>query len=194
MHYINNLPVILAALSAIIVGVYGYINRFSNTTTYKYMCLFLIIFFVIGYLIKKMILEVQEEMQARNEKTSASEDLIYNDELAALAGAAGVVGAGEAGLSSSETEHPAVDGKSGAAVVKTLMTQPENGEDSDFSEIGELRGEVEAGEEAHVGDGYGNQGDEEDEGNAGLTAAEYGADDTSGGGFGYSESETDTDG
>ena len=118
MHYINNLPVILAAFSAIIVGIYGYINRFSNVATYKYMCIFLIAFFFIGFFIKKTVFEIQEELQEQNDKTLSDMGLLYDGDALAVGGAnsgAGVIGSGPA----------AVDGKTGAAVVRTVMSQPQ---------------------------------------------------------------------
>ena len=118
MHYINNLPVILAAFSAIIVGIYGYINRFTNVATYKYMCIFLIAFFFIGVFIKKTVFEIQEELQEQNEKTLGDEGLLYSGEILAADGV-------NAGAAVNGSGAGTVDGKTGAAAVRTVMSQPQ---------------------------------------------------------------------
>ena len=167
MHYINNLPVILAAFSAIIAGIYGYINRFSNVTTYKYMCIFLIAFFIIGVFIKKTVFEIQDELQEQNDKTLGDVGLLYDGETLAVGGAdsgAGVIG----------NESATVDGKTGAAAVRTVMSQPQadgpadgsrGAEQADAEEAEEAEEveEVEDTEETESGEGGDLYGEAEDD-------------------------------
>ena len=163
MHYINNLPVILAAFSAIVVGIYGYLNHFSNTATYKYMCFFLIVFFLIGILIKKTVLDIQEETAARNEKTPISGELLYAEK--EMASRNGAETAGE------EDGHPVIDGKTGAAVVKTMLAQPEDtaGDDYEGAEQGDA-------EEAEMQEGEFTDFSETDSGEPVMGEEEYEAD------------------
>ena len=55
MEIVNNLPVILAAFTAFLAGVYGYLNKLPNIRVYQNMSLFLVVFYIIGTLVKRTV-------------------------------------------------------------------------------------------------------------------------------------------
>jgi len=76
----NNLPVILAASTAIIAGLYGYANRIPNSRVYQNMCLFLIVFYIIGTLLKNTLNSLREELAEKDEAKPVAEELLIKDE------------------------------------------------------------------------------------------------------------------
>ena len=80
MQYINNLPVIMSAFSGIMIGIFGYVNNLPNITIYKNMCLFIIVFYFIGVMIKWTIIGFLKENEEA-EKTSIEEGITYIDEI-----------------------------------------------------------------------------------------------------------------
>ena len=77
MHYINNLPVIMSAFSAIIIGLYGYTKGLPNVTVYKYMCICTIAFYLLGLLIKRTVVKTVDEIAVEKEKEVDANGLIY---------------------------------------------------------------------------------------------------------------------
>ena len=77
MRYINNLPVIMSALSAIITGLYGYLKGLPNSTVYKYMCICTIAFYLLGLLIKRTIVKTIDEINKEKEHSIDTNELLY---------------------------------------------------------------------------------------------------------------------
>jgi len=77
MQYLNNLPVIVSACSGIIIGIYGYVHKLPNTTIYKYMCLFIIVFYFIGLMIKWTFIGIQKEFDEREKNAPLADGLVY---------------------------------------------------------------------------------------------------------------------
>lgn len=65
MGAINNLPAIFAASAAFLTGLYGYINNLPNVRVYENMCLFLIVFYIIGILVKRTIKMIWDEQDKK---------------------------------------------------------------------------------------------------------------------------------
>ena len=82
MQYVNNIPVILSVLSAIITGLYGYSRGLPNSTVYKYMCVATLIFFLLGRLVRWTIRQTVEELGVEKENTYRMNvnDLLYYTE------------------------------------------------------------------------------------------------------------------
>jgi hypothetical protein len=107
MEIINNLPVIISAFFTILIGLYGYVKGLPNTTVYQDMCLFLVVFYLVGFLLKRTILGIMEEVTAKAEKPVSAAELLYQEvPLAAIdvAGDGGVDAdaASEAGVGAAE--------------------------------------------------------------------------------------------
>ncbi|MCL2164301.1 MAG: hypothetical protein FWH55_07900, partial [Oscillospiraceae bacterium] len=66
-HYVKNLPVIMAALAAIIVGIVGYARKQPNPAIYGQMCLITVVFYLLGLLLKRSILTTIDEMNSKKE-------------------------------------------------------------------------------------------------------------------------------
>ena len=86
MEVINNLPVILAALTAFLAGLYGYMNNMPNIRIYQNMCLFLVVFYIIGMLTKRTLTGIWEDIKAKTGEPPENERLSLHGSLAGSAG------------------------------------------------------------------------------------------------------------
>ena len=86
MGIINNLPVILAASTAFLAGLYGYMNHMPNAQIYGNMCLFLIVFYIIGLFLRRTIRNIREEIESGNERQSVADTQIQTTVEADTAG------------------------------------------------------------------------------------------------------------
>ena len=94
MGVLNNLPVILAASTAFLAGLYGYMNNMQNSQIYRNMCLFLVAFYIIGQFIKRTVRNLIEDMETKAKLRAEEEELL----LAEGGVEGGVEGDGDGGV------------------------------------------------------------------------------------------------
>ncbi|MCL2058727.1 MAG: hypothetical protein FWH01_06660, partial [Oscillospiraceae bacterium] len=104
MEILNNLPVILAASTAFLAGLYGYLNNLPNSRVYQNMSLFLIVFYIIGTLLKRTAKSIWEDVQEKAALSVEGDLMLDGQDLEAIEalggaanGAAGGAGAGGGG-------------------------------------------------------------------------------------------------
>ena len=102
MGFIDNLPVILASSTAFLAGLYGYLNDLPNIRVYQNMSLFLIVFYIVGALVKRTAKTIWEEHQEKA-ALSAEAALLLEGSLES--------GAGPDGENDAEYAGYAVDGE-----------------------------------------------------------------------------------
>lgn len=73
MGLLNNLPVIMAASASFFAGLYGYLNNMPNIPIYGNMCLFLVVFYIIGLMIRNTVKNILEDMRVKEELLKAEE-------------------------------------------------------------------------------------------------------------------------
>ena len=115
MGIIDNLPVILASSTALLAGLYGYFNSLPNIRVYQNMSLFLVVFYIIGALIKRTVKTIWEERQEKLELSMQSgllEGMSDVIELTAEGGAGIADGVDSAGI---EEDSAGVEGSAGVA-------------------------------------------------------------------------------
>ena len=116
MGILNNLPVILAALTAFLAGLYGYLNSMPNSQVYQNMCLFLIIFYVIGLFLRRTLKGILEDMEEKAKLQAAQAELLLSGGEADALGAdgEGAEGGGAEGEEGAETEGGGAEDADGA--------------------------------------------------------------------------------
>jgi len=108
---IDNLPVVMAASTAAVAGLYGYINGLPNTRVYQNMCLFLIVFYLIGAFLKHTYIGLRDEFAERAEAAKSRAALAEAaKEGAALPEAEKSGAAAAAGLPGIEAITPETEG------------------------------------------------------------------------------------
>ena len=85
MGLLNNLPVILAALTAFLTGLYGYLKGLPNSQIYGNMCLFLIVFYLIGVFVRRTAKKIIEDFEEKARLAALEEEKLRSEKLAALA-------------------------------------------------------------------------------------------------------------
>jgi hypothetical protein len=78
MDLINKLPVVLAAAAAFVVGAYGYANGHRSGGIYANMCLALICFYGVGYLVRYTVQKTGEEYREKTERAPEEDELVYS--------------------------------------------------------------------------------------------------------------------
>lgn len=79
MDYIRKLPLLMALAAAIITGLMGYINHVRNNENMTNMLIVMVIFYIVGLLIRGTVLEAietnrkKEEDRIKEEKRIAAE-------------------------------------------------------------------------------------------------------------------------
>ena len=79
MDYIRKLPLLMALAAAIITGLMGYINQVRNNENMTNMLIVMVVFYIVGLLIRGTILEAietnrkKEEERIQEEKRIAAE-------------------------------------------------------------------------------------------------------------------------
>ena len=136
MDFVNNLPVILAALTAFLAGLYGYMSKIPNIRIYQNMCLFLICFYIIGTLLKRTIKSVWDDYTVKTAQSAEAAETLSgsineNDEISADPDTAYAENADNS-ATLNET-----GGESGAP---TAPTEPES-EEADYGNGGQLENE-----------------------------------------------------
>ena len=58
-HIVENLPAILAAVSSICAGVFGYASKLPRGVVYRNMCAFLVVCYFLGFVARRMIRQMQ---------------------------------------------------------------------------------------------------------------------------------------
>jgi hypothetical protein len=119
MELIKNLPVALAASTAFLAGLHGYANRLPNIRIYQNMCLFLVVFYLIGALVKWTAFGIVGEHLEKEKKRGGDVMKLVNGQQAdaimdgSPSAEANAGDSGGAGDMDAEGE-PVADGKSGA--------------------------------------------------------------------------------
>ena len=152
MGILKNLPVILAAVSAFITGLYGYLSGQPSSRVYRNMCLFLVAFYIIGTLMKHTFERIREEMA---EKAASEEAATAAADALALAAADSPTAAVSPTAAQSE---PGPD-----AAPALEEGQAPGGGDGDTVDGGGEYGEY--GD--YEGGGYGEPGDSDDSDDSG---------------------------
>ncbi len=80
MTYIRKLPLLMALAGAIITGLVGYIHRVNNKENMTNMVITMIIFYVVGLLIRNTISNIVETLNKKAEEREKEEKLRIAEE------------------------------------------------------------------------------------------------------------------
>ena len=121
MGILNNLPVILAASTAFLAGLYGYMNHIPNSHVYQNMLLFLIIFYIIGLFFRRTLRGILEDMEEKAKLQAAEGELLLAE------GGLNAIEAGEGAPEGSEAGDagaPGIIGAPGIAGASGIIGAP----------------------------------------------------------------------
>ena len=117
MGVIKNIPVMLAAFFTLIAGLHGYAGGLPNSQIYGNMCLFLVIFYIVGIFVRRTALsfvEANKEKAARlADENGGPLEIGAAEGVTAIDGAA-EGGAGEVGVAAASAAATAAAGAGGA--------------------------------------------------------------------------------
>ncbi len=74
MHYVYRLPFFLGAISSITVGLIGYEQKINNQKIYTRMAISMVIFFILGNLLRNVILEINEDIIKKKTESDMDND------------------------------------------------------------------------------------------------------------------------
>lgn len=79
MNYIRKLPLLMALAAAIITGLMGYINQVRNNENMTNMLIVMVIFYMVGLLIRGTVLEAIETNRKKEEERIQEEKRIAEE-------------------------------------------------------------------------------------------------------------------
>lgn len=81
MDYVRKLPLLIALLSAMIVGTVGYIQKVPNRENMMKMVIVMIVFYIVGYLIRNTITGIVEANIKRAEEEEKERKRLEEEKL-----------------------------------------------------------------------------------------------------------------
>ena len=73
MEYINKLPFVLSASMTIVIGLISYQGTDTMQKTYAEMAVSIVVFYVVGIIIKKTLIEIYKDIEKKNEERREQE-------------------------------------------------------------------------------------------------------------------------
>jgi flagellar biosynthesis/type III secretory pathway M-ring protein FliF/YscJ len=74
MDYINKLPFLLSTSMTIIIGLLSFKGYEDTKDTYIKMAISLVVFYIIGIIIKRTVMEIQEDIENKKKERRDEED------------------------------------------------------------------------------------------------------------------------